>query len=361
MEKYFTTEISTKKAEKKEELFLRREQHAVFKHFEKEYITLRAQCKKAIAITRDLQSTVSTEKMNPYLLLQVSKEMTKSSIATQSFNKFVPVLLKMSALHKTVTVAKKGLNPQQKSAGTKAPVFLQAGAKAGAKSDAADTPAGTGYGVVGAEADPVQDLIGLITDLYNYATSELKEIRKEEAIRVEQYVGLMKTLDFVIKDMEDELDEVREHKGEMRKCVSDEAKIELAAANKLDRNKNIKGKTVKMCNSFNKEFAQANKAREEEMNLIQALYDLLEERLKGEMDHEDHDLEWKSKEKSGATYKHDGLSEEKEKFIYEQESFKTMMDSPCSKGSDCNASNGMVCISRFTAKVFSSSETCKWK
>jgi len=79
----------------------------------------------------------------------------------------------------------------------------------------------------------------------------------------------------------DELVEVRAHMVEMNTCVSVETSVYDLASAKFSRNSGIYDATVAMCDTFEREYTDANEARNTELALLEALDELVKEELSG--------------------------------------------------------------------------------
>jgi len=81
--------------------------------------------------------------------------------------------------------------------------------------------------------------------------------------------------------LDDELVEVRAHMVEMATCVSVETSVYDEASAKYNRNSGIYDATETMCNTFEREYNDANDARNTELALLEALDELVKEELSG--------------------------------------------------------------------------------
>jgi hypothetical protein len=108
-----------------------------------------------------------------------------------------------------------------------------------------------------------------------------------------------------------EAEEIRADAAVLERCIITEDAILTASRAKFDRNNEIMGATVNMCNQFTSEYNDAEEARQSEMALLTALRAMVEEKLRnrvhgsGSSRGDQEVSEWEAAD-AASGYEHDG-------------------------------------------------------
>jgi chromosome segregation ATPase len=114
-------------------------------------------------------------------------------------------------------------------------------------------------------------LVSLVEDL-----AEIERVEAERQAAFEKFKAL---LEKSIEVLEKQVEAVKEQIEKMEECVNTEQAILFEAAQKLNRNADLKDSAEKMCQKFAQEFVDATKNRLAEITAVKAILDICKKRF----------------------------------------------------------------------------------
>ena len=118
----------------------------------------------------------------------------------------------------------------------------------------------------------------LVTDLKTKLEADANQSNVEENITENNYQLFITTLDNLIKRLENDTNESNKHILDMEHCIENEQKIMNSASAKVIRNKNVMHTSDRTCNDFFKEFVSATLERKKEVEYLEDILGIIEER-----------------------------------------------------------------------------------
>merc|ERR1711976_595258 len=119
-----------------------------------------------------------------------------------------------------------------------------------------------------------------LTTLLERIQADNQENEDVEAAAVAAFEKLKAMLEANIKTLQDNIARAEEQIELMEKCVADEDAIIASATAKLNRNTRLMNAAKGMCDTFAKEFIEATKAREAEMETVEEVIKICADRFK---------------------------------------------------------------------------------